>query len=75
MSLIDLTSSLLPAGRVAQAAQRWREAARVATARWQVFLAAKAETRAFVFASYVAALDAEEIAAAALARLVASHAA
>jgi hypothetical protein len=75
MSLIDLKSSLLPAGRAAEAAERWREAARVAWERWEVFLGAEPETRAFAFASYTAALDAEESAAAAMARLVASRAA
>ena len=42
---------------------RWRDAANVAAARWEVFLDAEAEVRGFAFASYVAALDAEEAAA------------
>jgi hypothetical protein len=37
---------------------RWRDAANVAAARWEVFL--HAEVRGFAFASYVAALNAEE---------------
>jgi hypothetical protein len=75
MSLIDLAGSLLPAGRVAQAAQSWREAVRVATARWDVFRGVEPETRTFAFAYCTAALDAEEKAAAAVARLVTSQAA
>jgi hypothetical protein len=47
----------------------WREAASVVAARWQVFLEACSENRAWAFASYVAALDAEEAAAAELAEL------
>ena len=43
--------------------------------RWEVFLAAGREARAFAFASYAAALDAEEAAAAALTRPVSSPAA
>jgi hypothetical protein len=48
---------------------RWRDAANVAAARWEVFLDAEAEVRRFAFASYVAALDAEEAAATELGEL------
>jgi hypothetical protein len=73
MSVID--AALLGAGRLARARKQWRDAARVVSARWEVFLAAEPETRAFAFASYTAALDAEEAAAAAMATLVSSRAA
>jgi hypothetical protein len=49
------------------ALESWREAADVVAIRWQVFLEADAATRSGAFASYVAALDAEEAAAAELA--------
>ena len=51
----------------------WRDAARVVWARWDVFLRCEAHTRAFAFASYVTALDAEEAAAAEMARLLAGE--
>lgn len=55
-------------GRV-EALDTWRAAAiRVAT-RWQVFLEAEPESGAWAFASYVAALDAEDAAASDLAAL------
>ena len=44
-----------------------RDAANAAAARWELFLNAEAEVRGFAFASYVAALDAEEAAATELA--------
>jgi hypothetical protein len=69
MSLIDRNKSLVPARRVARAARRWRYAAHLVWTRWEVFLGAEPEARAFAFASYTAALDAEETAAAAMARL------
>jgi hypothetical protein len=46
-----------------QALEAWREAARIVGARWQVFLEADPETHAWAFASYLAALDAEQAAA------------
>jgi hypothetical protein len=49
--------------------ETWREAASVVATRWRLFLDAEPESRAFAFASYVAALDAEEAAAAELAAL------
>ena len=51
----------------AEALETWREAASLVATRWQVFLAADSDSRAWAFASYVAALDAEEAAAADLA--------
>jgi hypothetical protein len=54
------------ASRVARARASWRDAARLVALRWDGFLRSEAESRAFAFASYVAALDAEEAAAAAL---------
>jgi hypothetical protein len=47
----------------------------VVAARWRVFLQAGPEDRAWAFASYVAALDAEEAAAAEVAALSSSVAA
>jgi len=41
----------------------WRAAADLVSIRWQTFLEAEAESRRWAFASYVAALDAEEAAA------------
>jgi hypothetical protein len=48
----------------------WRDAARLVSTRWDVFLQCEAQTRALAFASYLAALDAEEAAAAEIARLI-----
>lgn len=50
-----------------QAFETWRSAADLVAARWQTFLSAESEGRTFAFACYVAALDAEEAAAADLA--------
>ena len=47
----------------------WREAADLVWRRWNVYLAAEDEARTFAFASYIAALDAEEAAAAEVAAL------
>jgi hypothetical protein len=52
-----------------QALEDWRDAADIAGVRWQIFLEADAESRPWAFARYVAALDAEEAAAAELAAL------
>lgn len=69
------TTPLFAARGRAEAVEIWRAAAiRVAT-RWQVFLEAEPESRAWAFASYVAALDAEEAAALELAELPSSLAA
>ena len=48
---------------------QWREAAQLVRLRWEVFLQAGGEARAHAFASYLAALDTEEVAAAAMAGL------
>ena len=55
--------------RRADALDNWREAADLVATRWQLFLGAGPEGRAWAFASYVAALDAEESAASEMARL------
>lgn len=56
--------------RFARAQSIWRDAARVVSIRWDVFLRSEPQTRAFAFAAYIAALDAEETAAARMSRLV-----
>ena len=53
----------------AQALESWREAAGLVGIRWQAFLEAGSGSRSRAFASYVAALDAEEAAAFELAAL------
>lgn len=50
-----------------QALDAWREAERLVSDRWTTFAGAEPEAIQFAFASYVAALDAEEAAAAELA--------
>jgi hypothetical protein len=57
------TVSFANRGR-AEALDVWRAAADLVSTRWQTFLEAEAESRRWAFASYVAALDAEEAAAA-----------
>jgi hypothetical protein len=57
------TLSFTDRGR-AEALDVWRAAADLVSTRWQTFLEAEAESRRWAFASYVAALDAEEAAAA-----------
>ena len=70
------TSTPLFAGRgPVRALETWREAASLVATRWQNLLDAERESRAFAFASYVAALDAEEAAAAEMAALVSTVAA
>ena len=49
-----------------EALETWRAAARVVSLRWDRFLRAEPEMRVFAFASFVAALDAEDTAAAVL---------
>jgi hypothetical protein len=56
--------------RLARARSVWREAARLVSIRWDVFLRSEAPSRAFAFAAYRAALDAEETAAARMASLL-----
>jgi hypothetical protein len=58
--------------RLARAQSIWRDAARLVSIRWDVFLRSEAQTRAFAFASYLAALDAEETAAVRMSHLVLS---
>ena len=47
-----------------EALETWRAAACLVVTRWDRFLHAEPEMRVFAFASYVAALDCEEAAAA-----------
>jgi hypothetical protein len=63
-----ITQVLAARGR-AQALDAWREAANLVSTRWQLFLGAESEGRRWAFASYVAALDAEQAAAAEMAAL------
>jgi hypothetical protein len=56
--------------RLARARSMWLDAAHLVSIRWDAFLRSEAQTRAFAFAAYLAALDAEETAAARIARLV-----
>jgi hypothetical protein len=65
----DHITKLLAARGRAQALDAWREAADLVSTRWQLFLEAESEGRRWAFASYVAALDAEEVAAAEMAAL------
>jgi hypothetical protein len=58
-----------------RALETWRDAASLVAMRWGVFLEAEPESRPWAFASYVAALDAEEAAAADMAALTSSIAA
>jgi hypothetical protein len=51
----------------ARALEVWRDAEQLVSTRWDTFLKAEPEARRFSFASYLAALDAEEAAAAELA--------
>ena len=53
----------------ARALETWRDAARLVGLRWRTFLEAEPANRPFAFASYTAALDAEEAAAAEIAML------
>lgn len=59
----------------AQALNEWREAARLVSTRWATFLQAEPQGRTFAFASYIAALDAEEAAAAQVAAVLTTVAA
>jgi CHASE1-domain containing sensor protein len=56
-------------GPRAEALEIWRAAELLVSTRWDVFMKAESEARRFAFASYVAALDAEEAAANDLASL------
>jgi hypothetical protein len=59
----DRVSSVFADDGPAGGLEEWRAAARLVSARWALFLEAGAQERAWAFASYVAALDAEEAAA------------
>jgi hypothetical protein len=52
-----------------EAHAQWREATQLVALRWEVFLQAGGEAQGRAFAPYLAALDAEEAAAAAMAGL------
>ncbi len=54
-----------------EALEVWRAAAHLVSMRWQAFLAADSESRRVAFASYLAALDAEQAAAIDVASLAA----
>jgi hypothetical protein len=60
---------LFPGSCEDEALETWRDAASLVASRWELVLAADRETRAWAFAAYVAALDAEEAAAADLAAM------
>src|SRR6202012_2626488 len=62
-------TQVLAARNRAQALDVWRDAANLVSTRWQLFVEADADGRQWAFASYVAALDAEEAAAAEMAAL------
>jgi hypothetical protein len=72
MFLTDRSSPLLAGRGRARALDAWRDAARLVSTRWEVFLEADREVRACAFASYVAALDGEEAAASEIAALLSS---
>ena len=60
---------LFAAPSPAEALETWRSAAGLVGTRWRLFLDAEPESRSWAFASYLAALDAEEAAAADLSAL------
>ena len=70
MFSVDRSVSLFAVCGRAQALNEWRDAARLVAARWATFVEAEREARTFAFASYVAALDAEEAAAAQVAAVM-----
>jgi hypothetical protein len=74
MFLTDRTAQRLAAHGRARSLDTWRDAAQLVGARWEVFLEAGPETRAWAFASYVAALDGEQAAAVDMAGLLSSTA-
>jgi hypothetical protein len=71
----DHITQVLAARGQGQALDAWCEAANLVSTRWQLFLEAESEGRQWAFASYVAALDAEEAAAAEMAALASPMAA
>jgi hypothetical protein len=58
------------ARRFGMAQMRWRAAARIVAVRWQDFLRFDVDSRVFAFASYLAAVETEEAAAAQMCRLL-----
>lgn len=62
-------SRVAKASGLACARDDWRVAAQLVSVRWASFLCADAVARSVAFESYLAALDAEEAAAAAMARV------
>ena len=73
MSLMDRTAWFSEAER-ASALDVWRQAAELVSTRWAAFRKAGPNERERTFALYVAALNAEEAAAADMAALSQSHA-
>jgi hypothetical protein len=63
------SSALFVDNRRTRALEMWRDTADVVATRWRVYLEAESGGRTWAFVSYVAALDAEEAAAAELAAL------
>ena len=68
-------TQVLAARNRAQVLDVWRDAANLVSTRWQLFVEADADGRQWAFASYVAALDAEEAAASDLSAVSSSLAA
>jgi hypothetical protein len=64
----DTTPGFLASSR-ADALETWRDGAALVRLRWHAFLEAGSANRSSAFAAYVAALDAEEAAAAEMALL------
>ena len=69
MFITSHATPLFAARGRARALETWREAASVVSLRWKVFLEAEPARRPLAFGSYMAALDAEEAAAAEIAVL------
>jgi imidazole glycerol phosphate synthase subunit HisF len=67
MSAINRSAGLFGARAQVRALDAWRGAAQLVWTRWQTFVEAEPETRAWAFAAYVSALDEESAAAAELA--------
>jgi D-serine deaminase-like pyridoxal phosphate-dependent protein len=65
----DHVTQVLATRSRAQAHDAWRDAANLVSTRWRLFVEADSGGRRWAFASYVAALDAEEAAAAEMASL------
>lgn len=65
----DHVTQVLAARGRAEALDAWREAANLVSTRWQLFRGAGSDGRQRAFAEYIAALDAEQAAAADMAAL------